>query len=196
MMMGGILAIATSAKTIAGSENSKIITYQAQLPDGQMGYVIKSVEANGSESGVVPGIVPPLLNDKTSLVEPGMYDYKLVNPVMLRYYLPAKLLIFLVLTIMAAFMYTISQYLLSIAKIVTFDICPPFNLFKEYGEEGKLWCSRMSVIFAGGISLFGGYFLQQWFHLIPITYIVFSFAGVLVLALLLIVVYSNRLKFQ
>jgi Na+/proline symporter len=107
MIFCGILAIETPARNITGSGNSKIVTYLAQLPDGQMGYIIKSVEASGIDAkNTVPGIVPPLLNEKTSLAETNKYDYKLANMVVFRHYLPAKLMFIVVLTIMAAYMYT------------------------------------------------------------------------------------------
>lgn|GEM_PF-4849579 len=189
MIFCGILAIETKLSNVPGRENSKIVTYQAQLPDGQMGYIVKSVDATGDNTkNAVPGIIPPVLNDKTSLVDPGKYDYKLADVVVFRHYLPAKALFLVVLTIMALFMYTISHYLLSIAQIITIDICAPLNLLKEYGDEGKLWCSRMSVIFAGAVGIFGGYFLQDWFNLVNLAYIVISFAGVLALILLLVIV--------
>lgn len=193
MVLGGILAIATKPTNALGSGNSKIITYQAQLPDGQMGYVVKSVDvASNDAKTAIPGIIPPLLNDKTSLVEQDKYDYKLANVVVFRHYLPAKFLFLVVLTIMAAFMYTVSHCLLSIAKIITIDICSPLKLLKEYGDEGKLWCSRMSVVFAGSIGIFGGYFLAQWFDLLILSYITFSFAGILILILLSIIILYKK----
>jgi Na+/proline symporter len=193
MIFCGILAIETPARNITGSGNSKIVTYLAQLPDGQMGYIIKSVEASGIDAkNTVPGIVPPLLNEKTSLAETNKYDYKLANMVVFRHYLPAKLMFIVVLTIMAAYMYTLSNYLLAIAKIITVDICPPLNLLTQYGEDGKLWISRMSIVFAGGIAIFGGYFLQQWFYLIRLAYIVFSVAGVLALILLVVTAKNGK----
>lgn len=194
MILCGILAIETPAKNISASgENSKIITYQAQLPDGQMGYVIKSVETSGANAeNPVPGIIPPVLNDKTSLVESNKYDYKLAGIVVFRHYLPAKLMFLVVFMIMAAYMYTVSNYLLAIAKIITIDICPPLNLLVQYGEEGKLWNSRMSVIFAGSIAIFGGFFLQQWFYLINLGYIVFAFAAVLAFILLAVIIKHGK----
>lgn len=183
----GILAIATPVKNIQGAGDSKIVTYQVQLADGQTGYVVKAVDNKGAKANPVPGIIPPLLNPKTNLVETGKYDYKLSSVVMLRHYLPARLLVVLVLVIIAAFMYALSLYLLSIAKIVTLDICLPLDILKEYKEEGALWCARMSMIFAGGISIFGGYFLQYWFELSKLAYILFTFAGCLGLTLIVII---------
>lgn len=193
MIICGILAIATPARNITSSDNSKIVTYLAQLPDGQMGYIIKSVEASGVNSkNTVPGIVPPLLDEKTSLAQSDKYDYKLANMVVFRKYLPAKLMFIVVLTIMAAYMFAVSSYLLAIAKIITVDICPPLNLLTQYGEEGRLWSSRMGIIFAGSIALLGGYFLQQWFYLIRFGYIIFAFAGVLALILLVVAAKNGK----
>jgi Na+/proline symporter len=193
MVICGILAITTKPGNISGNSNSKIITYQAQLPDGQMGYIVKSVDSTGDKSpNMVPGIIPPMLNSKTSLVEPGKYDYKLANVVVFRHYLPASAMFLLVITLMAAFIYAVSNYLLSIAKVITIDICPPLGLFKDYGIEGKLWCSRMSVIFAGAIGIFGGYFLGQWVNLEYLAYILFGFASFLVLILLFIIVIYRK----
>ncbi|MCE3267993.1 MAG: hypothetical protein K0R49_245 [Burkholderiales bacterium] len=184
MILCGILAL-----TITPGGNSNIITYQAQLPDGQMGYIVKAIDTKSNNAkNAVPGIIPPILNDKTGLIEPNKYDYKLASIVVFRHFLPAKFLFILVLTIMALFLYTFSHYLLSIAKIISIDICQPLNLLKIYGNEGQLWCSRMSVIFAGAIGLFGGYFIQQWFNLPDLIYIVLSFAGILVLILLGIII--------
>lgn len=194
MIICGFLAVLTPAKNVLNGQNSKIITYQAQLPDGQIGYIVKTVDDKNSKASAIPGIIPPLLNAKTNLIEPNNYDYKLANIVLFKHYLPKQFLVLLIIVIMAGFMYTVSQFLVTIAKIVTLDICPSFGLLAEYGEEGSLWCARMSIIFAGGISLFGGYFLAKYLELTTLMNLVFSYSFVLALVLVAVVAIYERKK--
>lgn len=188
----GILALATPVANVSGEGNSKIVTYPAQLPDGQMGYVVKAIEYTGDKlKNPLPGIIPPLLNAITNLIEPNKYDYKLASVVAFIHYLPSKLVFLVVLTIIAAYMYAVSSYLIAIAKIVTVDIVQPLNLFKEYDASSGLWCSRISIITAGGLSLGSGYFLQKVVNITNIVYSVLGLATILALILIIVIVIAK-----
>ncbi len=128
MVMSGVIAIATPIIKNSNG-NTNIVTIQAQLPDGQTGYVIKAID-NGSKvksADVTPGIIPPLLNSQTNLIEPNAYNYILTSVVALKYYLPKPMSVILVLVILSAFMFGFAQYLHRISKLVVFDIYAKLN---------------------------------------------------------------------
>lgn len=172
MLFSGVIAIGSDVAGNINSHNNKIVTYQAQLPDGQIGYVIKAIDAKATQLNPVPGIIPPVLDGKTGLMKPNSYDYKLATIVVFKHYLPKYLDGLIVLMILLAFMYSISQYLIAVAKIIAIDVYAPLNYLQSYGEEGKLWLVRMAVIVAAAISLFAGYYLVPYLEL-PLTRLVF-----------------------
>lgn len=169
MILVGLLAILTPLPLYASSNGGRVVTYQAQLPNGEVGYVVKSIDVGTNKKvDVAPGLIPPLLDAKTSLVIPNSYDYTLANMVTIRHYLNNSLVNIVLLTIIISFMLSLGQYLLAIVKIIVFDIYVPSGWLKNYGEDGLLWLSRMSIVFIGGFIIFLAnfllpYLLDVWF---------------------------------
>ena len=192
IVMSGIIAIATPINKNNVGDN-QVVTIQAQLPDGQTGYVVKTISnSKTTRSEITTGIIPPLLNPNTNLIEPGNYNYMLASAVALKHYLPKYLSVMLVLVILSSFMFALALYLLGISKLVVFDVYTKLGWLYTYGEAGSIWLTRMTIIVAGGISLFGGYFATPYLGLTELLYIAGGFAVVFCLFVLFIVTYYGR----
>jgi Na+/proline symporter len=192
MMLSGVIAISTPIDKVGSSQ---IVTIQAQLPDGQTGYVVKAINNDSSKakpSEVMLGILPPTLDPKTNLIQSNSYNYMLAGMVAFRHYLPKTLSVLLVLVILSAFIFAMSGYLLGISKLVVFDVYAKLGWWAHYGEDGKIWLTRMSLIFAGGISLFGGYFLMTYLDLARAAYIMGGLALIFCVFVLFLVTYYGR----
>ncbi|MBY0380167.1 MAG: hypothetical protein K2P99_07200, partial [Burkholderiales bacterium] len=96
----GVITLGTNAgsQTINGS---KIVTYQTQLSNGELGYMVKTVRDNESNVKPILGILPPLLDDKTNIIEPNTYNYVLSGIVAMQHYLPNVLKFLIILAIMS-----------------------------------------------------------------------------------------------
>ncbi len=164
LIMPGIIAIATP--TNGGIPGKNIVTIEAQLPDGQMGYIVKAIDKQGQEKDPTPGLIPPLLNAETSLVEKGQYDYLVSNIVTFRHYLPKPFMIMILLTLLAGFMVAIADYLLDLSQIALKNILVPLRLIKKYGEIGELWALRLNILFFSAISLTVAHFIVPHFNLL------------------------------
>jgi Na+/proline symporter len=164
----GVIAIATpinAHNSDEGSQSSQIVTYQAQLPDGQVGYVVQAIGDDGgglnatnttnSKVRVMRGIIPPIIDNKTNMVT-SKYDYFLTSTVVVKYYLdylPKNFMALLVILILAMFMYSFSGYLAVITKITMQDILCKLdkpNEFIKSNAINALWVSR-GCIFATAI---------------------------------------------
>ena len=195
MVMSGIIAISTPiVKNNSGDMD--VVTIQTQLPDGQTGYVVKAIRHDGKAKPLeaTPGIIPPFFNPTTNLIEPNAYNYMLASVMTLKYYLPKYLSVILVLVILAAFMFGFAQYLHGISKLVVFDVYAKLNWLSEYGEDGRMWLARMSIIAASIISLFGGYFLVPYLDLVIVTYVAGATALIFCLFMLYIINYGQIQK--
>ena len=191
MVMCGVVALATPITK--NTEGSQIVTIQAQLPDGQTGYIVKAIDNDKTKPAfVTPGIIPPLLNPQTNLIEPNAYNYMLSSVVALKHYLPKPLSIVLVLVVLSAFMFALAQYLLGVSKLIVFDVYAKLGWFCSYGEIGKIWLTRMSIIFAANVSLFGGYFLSSYLDLARVSYIAGGFAATFCIFILCLVTYYGQ----
>lgn len=153
LVMPGIIAIATPiGSAIAGKQ---IITIEAQLPDGQMGYIVKAIDNADKDTSreLSPGLIPPLLNPNTNLVEKGKYDYLLSNIVTFRHYFPKQMFFLILLMLLAGFMATLADYLINIGQVVVKNILVPYNLIARYGVVGQLWALRLAILGFGAITL-------------------------------------------
>lgn len=165
----GITAIGTNSKgTII--EGKHIVTYQAQLPNGEIGYVVKTIDNESGANNTVSGILPPLINPKTNLIKPGVYNYLLSGVVTLQHYLPLNIKFFIVLSIIALFIASLSQYIFLSAKVVVKDIVEPLELFNKYGDDGKLWIARLTMLTMFFLSLVIAYIQLSIFDLVNYSY--------------------------
>lgn len=197
MLLSGFFAILTPLPSNLDSQGNHIVTYQAQLPNGEMGYVVKSVgnESDIAMNDTVPGIIPSKLDAKTSLVINGSYDYNLASVVTMRHYLPGFAHVLVLLIIIVTFMLSLGQYLFTVAKIVVFDVYVPSGWLRAYGDEGLLWLSRMSMMFIGGASMFMANYLTPYIEMLWVRVLVFGLIGVLTFILfVVIVVYGKEEK--
>ncbi len=164
LILPGIIALGS---TIGGGINGKkIVTVMAQSPDGQTAYIVKAVDAKEAKADTAPGIIPPLLNDKTNLLEPGKYNYNLANIVVFRHYLPKPLLVLMLIMLFAAFLLSVADYMLKLGQITLNNILIPFNLIAQYGKIGELWSLQVGIVSYTGITLALSYFLFLHYDLI------------------------------
>ncbi len=186
----GIIAIGTNAnvKNIAGK---KIVTYQAQLSDGQVGYVVKSVDESTSaknKANIVPGIIPPIINEKTNIVEANVFNYILTGIVTMHYYLPSQISSLIIIVVLALFMTSLSNYLILSGRIYVKEIAAPLNLFDTYGDVGKLWIARIVIVLASFEGLIISYFLMSSFDLMLYLKIIFGVLFIPVLIFMALVI--------
>jgi hypothetical protein len=195
VVMCGVIAIGTSPAT-RNIDGREVVTYQTQLPNGEIGYVVRSIadspESSLKSSGAgmsvpdastsdaytpgapVLGIIPLNINSKTNLVDPGMYNYILSGVVAVEHYLPKKLQFLVALMILALFITSLSQYLIRSSRVFIKDIVEPLDLFSKYGETGRLWLSRVVIGAMLFISLSASYFMFPGFDLMIYIYILLS----------------------
>lgn len=169
LIIPGLLAVATSVSGNNLADGRKIVTVQAQMPDGQMAYVVKAVNGNATvnqNSGIIKGIIPPLINQDTGVVEINKYDYKLANLVGIRYYLPKNVGGLLVVLLIAAFMLALSEYFILSAKVVVKDIFTPWGIIEKYGDLGKLWTAKLTILSLAALSLMVAFFATAYFDFI------------------------------
>jgi hypothetical protein len=188
--MCGVIAIGTNPTT-RNIDGREVVTYQTQLPNGEIGYVVRSIadspESSLKSSGAgmsvpdaytpgapVLGIIPLNINSKTNLVDPGMYNYILSGVVAVEHYLPKKLQFLVALMILALFITSLSQYLIRSSRVFIKDIVEPLDLFSKYGETGRLWLSRVVIGAMLFISLSASYFMFPGFDLMMYIHILLS----------------------
>ncbi|MBP9742640.1 MAG: hypothetical protein KBD37_04700 [Burkholderiales bacterium] len=190
LIIPGIIAITTPNNTgkIAGKE---IVTIMAQLPDGQTGYVVKAVD--GKQTTSSPGILPPILNTKTGLIEPGKYNYGIASIVALRHYLPKNAGFCILLILLAGFMLNISQYMLRLGQITVNNILLPLNLLAKYGKIGEIWSLQVSIVAYTGLILVLAYFMFLHYDLLFFVSLILIF---MIMPLLVVIglILINRLK--
>lgn len=164
LILPGLLAIGT--KVVGNNINGKeIVTIQAQLPDGQTGYIVKAVDSANPDLNMVPGILPPMINPVTSIAEKNSYNYDLASVVVFRHYLPVPLQFLIVLALFAAFMLSISSYISNSCCILLRNVLLPYSLIARYGDVGEIWAIRISILLFGVLTLTVAYFLAPYFAL-------------------------------
>lgn len=163
LIVTGIIAITTpnNSGKIAGKE---IVTIMAQLPDGQTGYVVKAVDSKQVTSS--PGILPPILNNKTGLIESGEYNYTIASIVALHHYLPKSVWVCILLILLGGFMLNISQYMLRLGQITVNNILLPLNLLAKYGKIGEIWSLQVGIVAYTGVILVLAYFMFLHYNLL------------------------------
>jgi hypothetical protein len=184
LIIPGILAIATKPTT-ATIQGKQIVTLQAQLPNGQTGYVVKTIDARGNDVTATPGIIPPLVDDVTGIVETNKYDFDLASVVTVKHYLPHVTQLVSLIIILFAFMLATARYTTLGAQALICGILRPWRVFHEYGDIGLLWASRMGIIGLSAMGVIGSYFLLSNFDLIYLSAVV---VGVLVAPLFAMVI--------
>lgn len=144
LILPGILAISTKMphRILNGKE---IVTIQAQLADGQTGYIVKAVDSNSPQINKEPGLIPPMIDTKTGLTIKNSYDYDLAAVVTFRQYLPNELRFLLVLLVLAGFMLSFANYILQASRIVLENIIIPNKIFEQYGDKREIWVIRVSL---------------------------------------------------
>lgn len=187
----GIIAIGTNAN-VKSIDGKKIVTYQAQLSDGQIGYVVRSVDESANtknKANIVPGIIPPLINEKTNIVEPGVFNYVLTGIVTMHYYLPTPINTLIVIVVLALFITSLSNYLMLSSRVYVKDFVEPLDIFTKYGDIGKLWIARMVIVITAFEGLIISHFLMATFDLILYFKIL---VGVLSIPVLLLIILVNK----
>ena len=164
LILPGIIAIATP--NTGGIPGKDIVTIMAQLPDGQTGYVVKAVDNQGKHGSANPGIVPPLLNPKTNLIESGQYNYGIATIVAIRHYLPIPLMILVLLLLLSGFMLSIGDYMLRLGQLTVNNFLIPLNWISKYGKIGELWSLQVSIVSYTGVTLIIAYFMFLHYNLL------------------------------
>ena len=190
LILPGVLALAT-INTSGVVDGKKIVTVMAALPDGQTGYVVKAVDNQDTKTDTTPGIIPPLLNTETNILEQDQYNYNLANIVVFRHYLPGSVMILALLMVFAGFMLSVTNYMMSLGKITVNNILIPLGLIAKYGKIGELWSLQVFMVGFTGVTLGLSYFLYTNYDLILfIKLTVFVF----IIPLLLIMLISIFIK--
>lgn len=145
LILPGVFAISTKMphKTLNGKE---IVTIQAQLADGQTGYIVKAIDSNSPQINKEPGLIPPLIDTKTGITIKNSYDYDLASVVTFRQYLPKELEFLLVLLVLAGFMLSFANYILQASRIILENIIIPNKIFEKYGDKREIWVIRVSLV--------------------------------------------------
>lgn len=145
LMLPALIALTTISKS-GIIDGRKIVTEQTQFADGQMGYVIKAVDANSANSIATLGIVPSFSDNTNSLLaRDGKYNYSIANLVAFQYYIPSFMMVLCLLMMLAGFLINIGDYLFTISQLTVENILIPTRLFAKYGEVGKLWMIRITL---------------------------------------------------
>ena len=156
-----------------------------------MGYIVKAIDSADKDTGrnLSPGLIPPLLNPNTNLVEKGKYDYMLSNIVTFRHYFPKQMVFLILLMLLAGFMAAIADYLISASQIVVKNILVPYNIIAKYGEIGQLWGLRLAILGFGVVTLAIANYVAPSFNflsylLVMGTLVIAPLAGLLFLVIL------------
>jgi hypothetical protein len=121
----GVCAIGTKANSM-NIQGKQIITYNAQLANGEMGYVVKTIDKN-HQNAIEMGILPLLINDNNTQVESDAYNYLLSGVITLEHYLPEQMRFLIIIGVIALFIASISQYLLHSSRIIVKNATSSLN---------------------------------------------------------------------
>ena len=162
----GVISVATPS---ALASQGQSITFQAQLANGQTAYVVKSVEnKNGEFINPNPGLIPPLLDEKTSLQVVGKYEYVLATNVMLQHYLPKTYKIFSFIMLILAMIMSVFAYGFMVTNLVKLQV---LQYIPEYdaSDLAKSWTWRVILVALCFISLIIAVFTPKWDYLLYIA---------------------------
>lgn len=146
LMLLGILAISNKSMHKSLPNGHEIVTIQAQLPDGQTGYIVKAVNSNSATMSSAPGLIPPMLDNKTGIAITNSYDYNLASVVVFRQYLPKYCGFLLAIFVLSGFIMAFSTYIIHAAKVILRHIVIPNKIFEEYGDIREIWVLRVSIL--------------------------------------------------
>lgn len=197
LVLLGVTTIATNADSSMVGDK-QIITYQAQLSDGEIGYIVKAIDNKTAiQKNIVPGILPPLINDKTNQIEVGVYDYTLSGIVVLQHYLLPQLNFLVVLAIMVLFILSVDYYLLCGSKIMVKCIVEPWGILAKYSDSSgisTLWFARTVIIGMAFLALTISYFMLPYFSLLNWFSLVFAIflAPICVIVIVLLLIKNNE----
>ena len=152
----GLISIATPNAT---SNQGNSVTLQAQLPDGQTAYIVKSIEnSSGKHINPNPGLLPPILDAQTNLPIAGAYEYALAANSMLQHYLPKQYVVFAFIILMLMLIVSLANYGLAITRIISkllihyFPIC-------DSNELARSWTWRVVFVVACLIGVIIAFFV-------------------------------------
>jgi hypothetical protein len=192
----GILAVITPPNNSVSAGKS-IVTLQSQLPDGQIAYVIKTINTPKTDK-VTLGIVPPLLNPKTNIIKPNQYNFYLASISAINHYIGANYRILVLIIILAVFITSLTTYVYKLSQITTDNIISYLRLINTDNHIGLLWAYQLSVVAYTIISTLIGYW---WFYigdLLLIGKLVASFillpTFILMITIILIAPYKQYAK--
>lgn len=167
MLLPGLIALGTQLGSF--NSGSQIITYQAELPDGGVGYVVRAINKDTTQLNSVVNLIPQTINSNSNQVEINKYNYILASVVYLRHYLGNDMAFMVVILILSLFIYSVSHYLISGVREFVYGIMLPGHFATLYGAGGLLWLGRLSlVVFAFFALLLARMFMQQ-FNLLEYT---------------------------
>jgi hypothetical protein len=171
----GIISIATTANTVV-LKGKQIVTYQTQLNDGEIAYVVKTISDNSNQGQVAMGILPLQMHNDGLNVIPDSYNYTVAGLLTLKHYLPASISFIIIISLMALFITTLVNYLLSSSRVVVEDIASYFIESKELilQETGKLWLARITIVLTGLLGMAIAFILQSVnFDLVNLLWFIF-----------------------
>lgn len=174
LMLLGILAIGTKGDHKSLPNGREVVTIQAQLPDGQTGYIVKTIDSNSSVLKEVPGLIPPMLDIKTGIAVANSYDYNLASVVVLRQYLPKCCGFLLAIFVLSGFILAFSNYILHAARVILRHIIIPNKIFEEYGDVREIWVLRVSILVTAIIATASAIIYLPYFVFIQSLYFVAS----------------------
>lgn len=162
LVLPSIFALATQ---LGNGSNNDIVTVTAQLPNGQVGYIVKAENKVQQQKNTAPGIIPPLLNPQTNLIETNKYNYDVATIIAFRHYLPRGLLFICVIILCSAFINSIATYMLWLSRITLKNILLPLKMLESYEQIGEIWAIQISVVGYTGLTLICAYFMFLYYNL-------------------------------
>jgi hypothetical protein len=162
IVLPSIFALATQ---LGNGTKNDIVTLTAQLPNGQIGYIVKAEDTSQQQKNTSPGIIPPLLNPKTNMIEPNKYNYDVATIIAFRHYLPNGMLFICVLILLSAFINSIAEYMLLLGRITLRNILLPLKMLESYEQIGEIWAIQISVVGYTGLTLICAYFMFLYYDL-------------------------------
>lgn len=164
MLLPGLIALATQLGSF--KSGSEIITYQAELPGGGVGYVVRAINKDTTQLNSVVNLIPQTINSTSNQLETNKYNYILAAVVYFRHYLGNSMSFMVVLLILSLFIYSVSHYLISGVEEFIYGIMLPGRFACLYGAAGLLWLSRLALVVFAFCALLLAWVLMRQFNLL------------------------------
>jgi len=160
VVMLGVISLATKpASTLI--KGKQIVTYQTQLNNGEIAYMVKTIASNKPNTPQL-GIIPLKIDDNNQVVAAyPEYNYNIAALVALNHYLPPTIGFMLLISLMALFITTVLHYLLNCSSIVVASLANYVSWQNFTPQTGQLWLARVSMVILVLIALFTGGLLQS-----------------------------------